>query len=178
MESEKLGQKLSTATFVVKKFALHKCGHEKNPLTGSECMKKMVIKNRYIVATQDRDLQEWIRRKPGIPLMYLHNLTPVLEQPSDISKNNAGRLLEEKVCVNKYEEKKLAVFKKKEGLTVEEPVNKNLNRIKKKKNPNPLSMKKKKPKTDSKLSVKEKGVEKKRKRVKISKHVKEQLLKK
>lgn len=42
--------------------------------------------SRFIVASQDRDLQDNLRKKPGQPLLYLHKKTPVLEQPSELSR--------------------------------------------------------------------------------------------
>lgn len=56
IETEKLGHKLSKVTLIMKKFALHKCGH-KEPISGSACFKSMIKSNRYIIATQDRELQ-------------------------------------------------------------------------------------------------------------------------
>lgn len=42
METEKLGAKTYGAMLIVKKFPLHKCGHEKSSKTGSECLRSMV----------------------------------------------------------------------------------------------------------------------------------------
>lgn len=39
-----------------------------------------------MIATQDRELQEYLRKKPGQPILYLHKKTPVLEQPSELSR--------------------------------------------------------------------------------------------
>lgn len=45
MESESLGPQLTGATQIVKKFLVHRCGHDKNPISASACMKSMVILN-------------------------------------------------------------------------------------------------------------------------------------
>lgn len=42
----------------------------------------IVNTSRYIIATQDRELQEIARSSPGTPVLYLHKKTPTLEQPS------------------------------------------------------------------------------------------------
>ena len=76
IESEKLGHKLIATTAKLKALNLHKCGHEKNPQSGSECIKEMTKKSRFLVTTQDRELQEWIRKQSGIALLYLHRAVP------------------------------------------------------------------------------------------------------
>lgn len=76
IESEKLGHKLITATKILKNLNLHKCGHEKSPLSGAECIKEMTTKSRFLISTQDRELQGWIRKQPGIALLYLHQVVP------------------------------------------------------------------------------------------------------
>lgn len=86
MECEKLGKKLYAVTNLAKTFPIHKCGHEASPISGAHCLKSMLKGNHYVVCTQDTDLQEWLRRRPGHPLMYLHGITPVFEAPSDQSK--------------------------------------------------------------------------------------------
>lgn len=42
LESESLGPILQGATSIVKKFYVHKCGHEGKPVSGAECIKHMV----------------------------------------------------------------------------------------------------------------------------------------
>ena len=44
---------------------------------------------RYIIATQDKELQAVARRIPGTPLLYLHQKAPTLEQPSAASSRMA-----------------------------------------------------------------------------------------
>jgi U3 small nucleolar RNA-associated protein 23 len=164
---------------LLKSFPVHHCGHEKNPIAGSACIRDKVKTNHYIIATQDRNLQEWIRRKPGIPLLYLHQVAPTLEQPSEASRKYAEKQTAKTIEVTKLDEQKLKHLKKKEGLAVEtvEPPPKKKKKIG---GPNPLSCKKKKKGTTSgsknKSTVKNKAIEKKKRtRVKIPKHVKELL---
>lgn len=104
----------------------------------------------YILATQDRDLQEKMRLKAGVPLLYLHNKSPTLEKPSKASYNKAGSTLETNqfMFISKTQDESLKNMKKVLGVEdeVEEP--KIVMKKKKSKNPNPLSCKKKKRKPE------------------------------
>lgn len=162
IESEKLGSKLQPVTQKLKSFTLNKCGHEKDPLTGAECIKAMVKENHYVVATQDRDLQEWIRRQTGIALLYLHNVVPHLDEPSQASKNFLARKTKASTKVSTFEDERLSQLKKKEGL-IKEVKPAKLKKLKKKGGPNPLSCKKKKEKPqDDKLKKVQKTIQKKK----------------
>jgi len=158
IESEKLDQKLQPVSNKLKTFTLNKCGHEKNPLTGADCIKALVKENHYIVATQDRDLQEWIRNQVGIALLYLHNVVPNLDEPSLKSRKFIDGKSKASMKVTKFEDQQLTGLKKKEGL-VKEPT---IRKLKKKlKGPNPLSCKKKK--KDKLNQVQNKAISKKNK---------------
>lgn len=145
IETEKLGYKLQPAAQKLKSFTLNKCGHEKNPLSGADCIKAMVKDNHYVVASQDRDLQEWIRRQTGIALLYLHNVVPHLDEPSQASKNFLSRKTKESTKVSTFEDKQLTQLKKREGL-IKEPKPLKIKKLKKKGGPNPLSCKRRKDK--------------------------------
>lgn len=116
--------------------------------------------------------------------MYLHNKTPVLEQPSEISRKAVEFKMNDIITFGDEDKNKLISLKKTEGIAVEEE-NQQKKKLKKKKQPNPLSCKKKKKKKkpiDNTISkekgIKEKTIEKpKRKRIKLPAHVKEVLLK-
>lgn len=128
----------------------------------------MVKENHYVVASQDRDLQEWIRRQTGIALLYLHNVVPHLDEPSQASKKFLLRKTKESTKVSTFEDKQLTQLKKKEGL-VPEPQPAKIKKVKKKGGPNPLSCKRKK---DDKLrQVTNKVIGKKQKLKTISKEV-------
>lgn len=45
METEKLGRKVNGAMLITKKFPIHKCHHDKNPVSGSKCLKSMIGDN-------------------------------------------------------------------------------------------------------------------------------------
>lgn len=107
--------------------------------------------------------------------MYLHVKTPVLEQPSEASVKRA----EEKVAgLVQSELEKLNKLKEKEGLVSNDDKKP---KKRKKKGANPLSCKKKQKKPQQNPIKKKEGSteveKKKRKKVRIPKHVKEEMLK-
>lgn len=177
IETEKLGPKLTKVAALVKRYPIHKCGH-KEPISGGACFKSMVKINRYFIATQDRELQEWIRKQVGQPLIYLHNVTPVLEAPTDKSKESSANQMENKVNIQESENQKLAKLKKQEGIVEPEIKPK---KKKKMKQPNPLSCKKKKPKNDivDQSKQKDMGVKKdivkRGKKIKIPRHLRDHM---
>lgn len=158
MEAEGLGGKYAAVTNKLKKIQLNKCGHEKNPIPGAACIKSLAKENRYIIATQDRDLQDWTRSQVGIALLYLHNVVPVLEEPSEASRKHVNRKSKKSIQVSSFENEQLKQLKKKEGLLPS--VIKLKPKIKKIKGPNPLSCKKKKSELKG---VQDKVIDKKKK---------------
>lgn len=162
IESEKLGSKLFQTVKNLKALQLNRCGHEKNPLTGANCIKSIVKQNHYVVATQDRDLQASLRRKVGVALMYLHKNIPIIDEPSDATKKFIEQNSHNPITTQN-EMARIVEMKKKVGL-IKEPVNKAFKKKKKPSGPNPLSCKKKKPSQDidTKLKkVKDKTIKKK-----------------
>ena len=159
IETEKLGSKLQPVAQKLKSLNLNKCGHEKSPLSGAECIKAMVKENHFVVASQDRDLQGWIRNQAGIALLYLHNVVPHLDEPSAASKKFLSRKTKASTKVSSFEDERLTQMKKREGLIKEPPPVKG--KKPKKKGPNPLSCKKKK--DDILKKVKTKTIGKKKK---------------
>ncbi|KAI5705185.1 hypothetical protein M8J75_012736 [Diaphorina citri] len=178
-ETEKLGPNLYGAMLIAKQFALHYCGHEKSPVTGSECFLSMVGEknaNRYIVATQDKALQKSLRKIVATPLLYLCHKAPTLEAPSDVTKAAAEKITASRFAVNDDQKKVIKELKIKTfGPEKEKKFKK-----KKIKQPNPLSClksKKKKPQQTLNHTIDKPKNKKKRVRVKIPKHVKEELMK-
>lgn len=131
---------------------------------------------RYIIATQDRELQDYLRKIPGVPIMYLHGKAPTLEAPSQASREYAENIRKE-LGMTEWEKENIKVLKEVAGVTDKTEV-----RLKKKKKggPNPLSCLKKKSKSQTEIpkNVKEKisGRVKKRKKMKIAAHIKEALI--
>lgn len=189
IETDKIAKKTHGALTILKQFGIHECGH-KEPISGSNCIRSMIGKRNekhYILASQDRELQDILREKAGVPLLYLHNKSPTLEKPSKISYAKAGQTLEADPRIFISETQNEALKSMKIALGVEDTIEEKKLPMKKKKqhNPNPLSCKKKKKKTgkNSKpvLTGKEPqkaasggGVRKKKKN-KLPKHLKEQL---
>lgn len=97
-----------------------------------------------MIASQDRDLQAWIRQQIGLALLYLHNVVPHLEEPSEASKRFLSRKTKASTKVSSFEDKRLSHLKQKEGLVQEPKSLKIAKKLKKKGGPNPLSCKKKK----------------------------------
>lgn len=63
-----------------------------------------------MIATQDRELQEYLRKKPGQPILYLHKKTPVLEQPSELSRKTVEFKLNASFTFGDSEVKKLGMY--------------------------------------------------------------------
>lgn len=182
METEKLGKKVVGALIILKKFPVHKCGHEKRPISGADCLLSMVGKsnsNHYMIASQDLDLQNKLRQIPGVPLLYLHQKTPVLEHPTEVSIKSAH---DANLGLGEIEKEVIQQLKTKHGIVEPEDRPK---KKKKKGGPNPLSCKKKKKKMNgvqtnsiNKTRNECEGINKlRRKKIKIPSHVKEELLK-
>lgn len=177
MEAESLGPQIVGATQICKQFLVHKCGHDQRPISAAACMRSMTKGNHYIVATQDRELQDRFRAKAGQPLLYLHQRTPVLEQPSEASRLHSNQRLE---ATTDLDVGRLTAMKRTAGVAVADDVAVVPKKKFKKKQPNPLSCKRKKKTTVVVVPQKtvEKTIQKRRIKVKIPKHVKEELLKK
>ncbi|XP_039765029.1 rRNA-processing protein UTP23 homolog isoform X1 [Pararge aegeria] len=157
-ETEKIAKKTHGALTILKQFGIHECNH-KEPVSGSQCILSMVGKKNdkhYILATQDRDLQDKMRSKPGVPLLYLHNKSPTLEKPSETSYTKAGQTLEANtfMFISQNQNEALKTMKKTLGVEEKEEANKALPKKRKHKNPNPLSCKKKKKKSGLKQDEK------------------------
>uniref|UniRef100_A0A8D8PYQ1 rRNA-processing protein UTP23 homolog n=1 Tax=Cacopsylla melanoneura TaxID=428564 RepID=A0A8D8PYQ1_9HEMI len=178
-ETEKLGPNLYGAMLIAKQFAIHYCGHEKSPTTGSECFLSMVGEknaNRYIVATQDKALQRCLRKIVATPLLYLCHKAPTLESPSDVTKAAAEQIMTSRFAVNDIQKETIKELKIKTfGPEKEKKFKK-----RKKKQPNPLSClksKRKKGENNVQDTIEKPKNKKKRVRVKVPKHVKEELQK-
>ncbi|XP_021197121.3 rRNA-processing protein UTP23 homolog [Helicoverpa armigera] len=184
IETEKIAKKTHGALTILKQFGIHECNH-KEPIGGSNCILSMVGRKNdkhYILATQDRDLQDKMRERAGVPLLYLHNKSPTLEKPSPASNAKAGQSLEGNPNLFITETQNEALQTMKKVLGVEEKVEERKIPIRKKKqhNPNPLSCKKKKKKgpvnnNKSKGESVSEGKVRKRKKKKLPQHLKEQL---
>jgi U3 small nucleolar RNA-associated protein 23 len=170
-ETEKLGPVLYGASLIVKQFPVRKCGHEKKPISASQCLHSLMNEkanaDHYILATQDAALSEQVRQLPGCPLLYIKLNAINFEKPSNVSQSIAtadisaasGPLSHDLEVLNKLKEtelgaSELAPKKKRKGP----------------KGPNPLAMKKKKKKVGVDIVPKqstESDIKKTRKRKKL-----------
>ncbi|KAL0109970.1 hypothetical protein PUN28_013543 [Cardiocondyla obscurior] len=180
-ETEKLGifsSKVNGATQIVKQYAIHRCGHEKTPICGSKCLQSMTGKNnnaRYIVATQDRELQDKLRIIPGVPLLYLHGKAPTLDSPSAASRKYA-ETKQKDLGMTTWEKENIKELRKQAGIEEKET---KMKKKRKKGGPNPLSCLKKKKKemtTSNKSDTKSGKIKKRKRKIKIASHIKDALL--
>ncbi|XP_066583485.1 rRNA-processing protein UTP23 homolog [Prorops nasuta] len=170
------------ATKIIKQFAVHKCGHDKKPVVGAECLKSMVADNnlsRYIIATQDRELQDVMRNIPGVPLLYLHGKAPTLESPSTASQEYACNM-QKNLGMTTWDQKNIEILKKQTGLI--QSNEKTPRKKKVKGGPNPLSCLKKKKKNKPNISSQSKKLKdvskavKRTKKIKMAPHIREALM--
>ena len=146
VETEKLGPELFGASKILKQFAIHKCGHEEEPVPALKCLRSMVKEEnsqRYFIVTQDSYLREKVRKIPGTPVLYLHHKALTLEKPSEKSNLSVDNQTQEKVGINEYQAKMIAQLKSQAGISDDNGIKR---RKKKKGGPNPLSCLKKKKK--------------------------------
>ncbi|XP_067677735.1 rRNA-processing protein UTP23 homolog [Haliotis asinina] len=169
-ECELFGSVLYGPLKVLRQYEVAKCGH-KNPVPASHCLKSLIRKRnkqKYMLATQDPDLTEVSRTKPGIPLLYIAHNTVTIETPSEASKEKAANAMADKLGPTEYEHN---VLKK---LKLDEFGEQEMAKRKKKiKGPNPLSCKSKQHKPSLQTPIKEKKKRRKRKRIKVAEHIRE-----
>ncbi|VVC30909.1 PIN domain-like,rRNA-processing protein Fcf1/Utp23 [Cinara cedri] len=183
LETEALGAAVRQAMHIVKNFGIHKCGHEKKSISGANCLMSMTKDNmstRYIVATQDKSLQNALYNVPAVPIMYFNNLNVLLKAPSPITIEHANEKRQSKFNLTEHETNVLTNMKS--SITTElisSDEHKDYPGIfQRAKGPNPLSCKPRKKKNiEDNIPKVEKKTKRKRKRVKVPKHVKEELKK-
>lgn len=149
IETEKISKKTHGALTILKQYGIHECNH-KQPVSGTECILSMIgaqNDNHYILASQDRELQNLFRRKAGVPLLYLHNKTPTLERPSKPSYDKANAKLSLNSTTFVSESQSETLKRMKQALGVQESEQESMMQKRRRQhNPNPLSCKKKKKK--------------------------------
>nr|KAF6326810.1 UTP23 small subunit processome component [Pipistrellus kuhlii] len=164
-ELETLGQELYGAKLIAQKCQVRNCSHFKNAVSGSECLLSMVEEgnpHHYFVASQDQNLSMKVKKRPGVPLMFIIQNTIVLDKPSPktiafVKAVESGQL------VSVHEKQSITQLKEEQGL-VKNTEQRRRKKRKKISGPNPLScLKKKKKAQDTKPSCSEK--KRKRKRI-------------
>lgn len=146
-ELEKIGSPVYGALNILRQFPSKPCGHVE-PIPAIHCLLSILKKGnpgKFLLSTVDPELTEKARNIAGVPLIFLHGSTMVLEKPTNKSIEIAEQETKNSVVMDE-EIGRLRDLKKREGL-VKDPIRK-VRKKKKAKGPNPLAMKKKK--TDKK----------------------------
>ncbi|NXQ66131.1 UTP23 protein, partial [Quiscalus mexicanus] len=147
-ELESLGKALYGAKLIAQRFQVRSCSHHKNPVSGSTCLLSMIEDgnpHHFFIATQDQELSNKVKRKPGIPLLFIIQNTMVLDKPSPKSLAFVQKLQTNQL-VPEYQKQSIVELKEKEGLIKQEGEKRR--KRKRAGGPNPLScLKKKKKKT-------------------------------
>ncbi|NWV02053.1 UTP23 protein, partial [Upupa epops] len=146
-ELESLGKALYGAKLIAQRFEVQKCSHHKEPASGSACLLSMIAEgnpHHYFIATQDQELANRVKKKAGVPLLFIIQNTMVLDKPSPkslafVQKLQAGQLVPE------YQKQSIAELKERGGLVKQEGEKRR--KRKRAGGPNPLSCLKKKKKT-------------------------------
>merc|ERR1712106_813779 len=66
----------------------------------------------FIVASQDNELRNKIRKVPGVPLLLLHGNCPTVEKPSGMTQDFIEKSSDEKVLLSSHEAKTITELKK------------------------------------------------------------------
>ncbi|XP_006130849.2 rRNA-processing protein UTP23 homolog [Pelodiscus sinensis] len=142
-ELESLGKELYGAKLIAQRFQVRNCSHFKDPVSGSACLLSMIGEgnpHHYFIATQDQDLATKVKKKPGVPLLFIIQNTMVLDKPSPKSLAFV-QAMQANQLVPDHQQQSIEHLKKEQGLVKEAG-----NRRKRKRagGPNPLSCLKKK----------------------------------
>ncbi|KFV01039.1 rRNA-processing protein UTP23, partial [Tauraco erythrolophus] len=169
-ELQSLGKALYGAKLIAQRFQVRNCSHHKNPVSGSVCLLSMIEEgnpHHFFIATQDQDLANKVKKKAGVPLLFIIQNTMVLDKPSPKSLAFVQKLQMNEL-VPEHQKQSIVQLKEKEGLSKQEGENRR--KRKRAGGPNPLScLKKKKKKTqegEEPSAEKKKRRKRKRNRVK------------
>nr|XP_020645264.1 rRNA-processing protein UTP23 homolog [Pogona vitticeps] len=167
-ELESLGKELYGAKLIAQRFQVRNCSHFKNPVSGSACLLSMIEEgnpHHYFIGTQDQDLATKIKKRPGVPLLFIIQNTMVLDKPSAKSLASV-QAMQTNQLIPEHQKESIARLKEEQGL-VKTAVHK-IQKRKKAGGPNPLSCLKKKRKgqeTSQVSATKKKTSRKRRKRI-------------
>ncbi|XP_064606666.1 rRNA-processing protein UTP23 homolog [Liolophura sinensis] len=145
-ECEALGPLLYGPFKVLQQFHIQSCSHD-TPIPASKCLLSMIKqqnKAKFYIATQDQELAERLRSRPGNPLLFIAYNAINLEAPAETSRKRAHKKVQSNMVPTDFHKEILDKMKT-DVLGPATHVNKH--RHKKVKGPNPLSCKKKKSKT-------------------------------
>ncbi|NXJ61679.1 UTP23 protein, partial [Rostratula benghalensis] len=146
-ELESLGKALYGAKLIAQRFQLRSCSHHKDPVSGSACLLSMIEESNphhFFIATQDQELANKVKKKAGVPLLFIIQNTMVLDKPSPKSLAFVQKLQMSEL-VPEHQKQSIVQLKEKEGLAKQEGEKRR--KRKRAGGPNPLSCLKKKKKT-------------------------------
>ncbi|NWW91474.1 UTP23 protein, partial [Rhynochetos jubatus] len=147
-ELESLGKALYGAKLIAQRFQVRNCSHHKDPVSGLACLLSMIEEgnpHHFFIATQDQDLANKVKKKAGVPLLFIIQNTMVLDKPSPKSLALVQKLQTDQL-VPEHQKQNIVQLKEKEGLAKREGEKRR--KRKRAGGPNPLScLKKKKKKT-------------------------------
>ncbi|OUM67444.1 hypothetical protein PIROE2DRAFT_40025 [Piromyces sp. E2] len=160
-ELRTLGEDFMGAALAAKRLEKRRCTHGGNPVNAADCIKEIIGDTNqfnYCVATQDLNLRDYLRRIPGIPLIYINRSVMILEPPSPATTNKVKEIEYNKTIPTNYEN---TIIKNNTDTPEEAPKPK---KRKGPKQPNPLSCKKKKKKMEEENIEVEKPKKRRRRR--------------
>ncbi|KAM9303073.1 rRNA-processing protein UTP23 homolog [Morus bassanus] len=144
-ELESLGKALYGAKLIAQSFQVRNCSHHKDPASGSACLLSMIEEgnpHHFFIATQDQDLANKVKKKAGVPLLFIIQNTMVLDKPSPKSLAFVQKLQTNQL-VPEHQKQSIVQLKEKEGLAKQGEKRRKRKRAG---GPNPLSCLKKKKK--------------------------------
>ncbi|XP_069710670.1 rRNA-processing protein UTP23 homolog [Phaenicophaeus curvirostris] len=168
-ELELLGKELYGAKLIAQRFELRNCSHHKDPVSGSACLFSMIQEgnpHHFFIATQDPDLANKVKKKAGVPLLFIIQNTMVLDKPSPKSLAFVQNMQTNQL-VPEHQKQSIVELKEKAGLANQQGEKRR--KRKRAGGPNPLScLKKKKKKTqEGQEASAEKKKRRKRKRNRV-----------
>ncbi|NXT43129.1 UTP23 protein, partial [Pelecanoides urinatrix] len=168
-ELESLGKAVYGAKLIAQRFQVRNCSHHKDPVSGSACLLSMIEEgnpHHFFIATQDQDLANKVKKKAGVPLLFIIQNTMVLDKPSPKSLAFVQKLQTNQL-VPEHQKQSIVQLKEKGGLAKQEGEKRR--KRKRAGGPNPLSClkKKKKKMQEGQEPAAEKKKRRKRKRNRI-----------
>ncbi|OCT74970.1 hypothetical protein XELAEV_18033958mg [Xenopus laevis] len=163
-ELESLGKELYGAKLIAQRFQVRSCSHFKDPVSGSACILSLTADgnpHHYFIATQDQELAAKVKKRAGVPLMFIIQNTIVLDKPSPKSLARV-EALQSNQLVPEHQKHSIKHLKHEQGVAKDSE--RKGRKRKRLKGPNPLSCMKKKKKIPEQQAAASTSSQTKRKR--------------
>eukprot|EP00741_Cyanophora_paradoxa_P000385 tig00000404_g376.t1 len=101
----KRGEAFGGAAVIAKNFTSIKCSHAA-PVSGAECIASLIedrAGEKYMVGSQEEEMQRRVRKVGGVPLIRISNHTLVVEKPSNESRDMHSKMEKAKGLPAKHE---------------------------------------------------------------------------